>query len=100
MLSVLQVRIGKSYSEKNGIENGTPQGSIVSTLLFSIMINYVFMEIKNGTGCSLFADDGAKREIHCKDITGDYCKCRRVVIQIGALHFQLRKQRQCSSQGK
>lgn len=55
----IKVRIGNSYSEKCMIENGTPQGSIVSPLLFSIMINDVFEDLENGLGFSLFADDGA-----------------------------------------
>ncbi len=53
------MRIGNSYSEQFVIENGTPQGSIVSPLLFSIMINDVFEDLDNGLGLSLFADDGA-----------------------------------------
>lgn len=56
---LIQVRIGKSYSRKYIVENGTPQGSIISPLLFSILINDVFREIENGMGFSLFADDGA-----------------------------------------
>lgn len=55
----LQVRIGNKHSRKYEIENGTPQGSIISPLLFSIMINDVFDEIENGIRRSLFADDGA-----------------------------------------
>ena len=55
----IQVRVGKSLSGKFKIENGTPQGSIISPLLFSIMINEVFEEIESGMGFSLFADDGA-----------------------------------------
>ena len=55
----IQVKIGKCYSGKFVIENGTPQGSIVSPLLISNMINYVFMSLENGMGFSLFADDGA-----------------------------------------
>lgn len=49
----IQVRIGKSYSERFSVENGTPQGSIVSPLLFSLMI-HVFNDIERGVGCSLF----------------------------------------------
>ena len=56
---IIQARIGKKYSSKFGIENGTPQGSIVSPLIFSIMINDVFMELESGIGFSLFADDVA-----------------------------------------
>lgn len=55
----IQVRIGEVYSERFLVENGTPQGSIVSPLLFSLMINDVFDDIEGGLGCSLFADDGA-----------------------------------------
>lgn len=36
-----------------------PQGSIVSTLLFFIMINEKFGDVENGMRLSLFADDGA-----------------------------------------
>lgn len=56
---VIQVRIGNKYSGNYEIENGTPQGSIISPLLFSLMINEVFNEVENGVGLSLFADDGA-----------------------------------------
>uniref|UniRef100_A0A669EWH7 Reverse transcriptase domain-containing protein n=1 Tax=Oreochromis niloticus TaxID=8128 RepID=A0A669EWH7_ORENI len=55
----IQVRIGKVFSERFLVENGTPQGSIVSPLLFSLMIDDVFNDIEAGVGCSLFADDGA-----------------------------------------
>ncbi len=41
------------------MENGTPQGSIVSPLLFSIKINGIVKDIQNLTGIALFADDGA-----------------------------------------
>lgn len=68
----IQVKIGKCYSDKTVIENGIPQGSIVSPLLFSIMINDVFMGLENGMGLSLFADDGAiwKRGRNLKFIMG------------------------------
>lgn len=51
--------IRKKYSGKFVVESGTPQGSVVSPLLFSIIISDVFMGMKNGRGFSLFADDGA-----------------------------------------
>lgn len=41
------------------VENGTPQGSVVSPLLFSLMVDDVFSDIEAGVGCSLFADDGS-----------------------------------------
>jgi len=56
---LIQVKIGESYSRKYIVENGTPQGSIISPLLFSILINNVYKDIENGMGFSLFADDGA-----------------------------------------
>ena len=40
------------------VDNGTPQGSVISPILFSIMINAVYSDISSDTGISLFAVDG------------------------------------------
>ncbi len=55
----IQVRIGNEVSNAIHIENGTPQGSVISPLLFSIMINDLFNQVESEVGKSLFADDGA-----------------------------------------
>uniref|UniRef100_A0A3B3YS32 Reverse transcriptase domain-containing protein n=1 Tax=Poecilia mexicana TaxID=48701 RepID=A0A3B3YS32_9TELE len=55
----IQVKIGCQFSKLCKIENGTPQGSVVSPTLFSVMINDIFKELSIGFGKSLFADDGA-----------------------------------------
>lgn len=47
------MRVGGAVSSGTGIENGTPQGSIISPPLFNVMINDI------GTGLSLFTDDVA-----------------------------------------
>lgn len=52
------MRIGKEFSTGYDVQNGTLQGSIVSPVLFSIMINEVFGDIDYSMGVSLFADDG------------------------------------------
>ena len=52
----IQVKIGKELSESHVVENGTPQRSVISPTLFSVMIN---RGIPAGMGRSLFADDGA-----------------------------------------
>ena len=56
---VIQVKIGSEESESHEVENGTPQGSVISPTLFTIMINDIFENIPIGMGRSLFADDGA-----------------------------------------
>ena len=41
------------------MENGTPQGGVISPLIFSVMINAVFDGVSPDIGRSLFADDEA-----------------------------------------
>ena len=50
-----QVRVAASYSEVYNLENGIPQGSTLSPILFSIMIN----DLPNSVDCpiALYADD-------------------------------------------
>jgi len=55
----IQVRVGSEYSRILSIENGTPQGSVSSPILFNLMISDIFNNIEIGIGRSLFADDGA-----------------------------------------
>lgn len=56
---VIQVKIGQELSNQYNVENGTPQGSVISPILFSIMINDIYSELPLDMGRSLFADDGA-----------------------------------------
>lgn len=52
----IQVRVGKELSNKMELTNGTPQGSVISPLLFLIMINDLPDGITN-SDITLFADD-------------------------------------------
>lgn len=54
-----QVRIGEEMSTLHDILNGTPQGSVISPILFNIMINYIYERVKPSMGKALYADDGA-----------------------------------------
>jgi hypothetical protein len=53
-----QVQVGSVLSEIAVQQNGTPQGSIISPMLFLIMINDLKLNIP-GVELSLFADDSA-----------------------------------------
>ena len=48
------MRVGKSRSDL--VDNG---GSVISPLLFSIMINDIYSQVRPDIGRLLFADDGA-----------------------------------------
>ena len=54
----LQVRVGADLSNIQLLENGTAQGSVISPLLFLIMINDL-PKCLDGVESSLFADDSA-----------------------------------------
>ncbi len=49
----IKVRVGGAFSETVGIDNGTPQGSVISPVLFNVMINDIFQEVGAGYGLSL-----------------------------------------------
>ena len=52
----IQVRINQTVSNTHFLDNGTPQGSIISPLLFAIMINDLPDKLHD-VNASLFADD-------------------------------------------
>ena len=53
-----QVKVEGHLSDIHKLENGTPQGSVISPILFLIAIND-FPELDNGVKKSIFADDSA-----------------------------------------
>ena len=55
----IQVKVGAEYSSVYTVENGTPQGSVCSPLLFNITINDIFSQVEQSIGKSLYVDDGA-----------------------------------------
>jgi len=55
----IEVRIGSELSSIYTIDNGTPQGSVCSPILFNIMINDVFDGVNQRINRALYADDGA-----------------------------------------
>lgn len=56
---VVEVKVKEYHSRMYPVENGTPQGSACSPILFNIMINDVFAQVDRSIGKSLYADDGA-----------------------------------------
>ena len=54
----IRVRIGARVSNSYELQNGTPQGSVISPLLFLLMVNDID-EPTNGVKLSLFADNSA-----------------------------------------
>lgn len=50
----IQIKIGSEISSKSMVENGTPQGSVTSSVPFSVMINDILVNIQPGIGHSLW----------------------------------------------
>jgi len=59
-----QVRCRSALSAPHQLQNGLPQGSCISPVLFNIMIDDLFHDIPHGVSFSLYADDSA---IWCSD---------------------------------
>lgn len=57
-----RVRVGNEMSEEFKVENGTLQGSVISPILFNIMISDMINKTEEEYRMSLFADDGAIRK--------------------------------------
>ena len=78
------------------VENGTPQGSGISLVLFNVMVNDNFKDIGSGFGFSLFADDGAvwKRGRNIKHITEKIQEALNKIMDWGSrdLRYQRKKQ--------
>ena len=56
----ISVLMGDYLSERHSLDNGTPQGSVISPTLFNIMIDDLFEHVTNkNINTSKFADDGA-----------------------------------------
>ncbi len=53
----IRVRIGDQTSDIHTLENGTPQGSVISPTLFNIMVDSLSKYINPTTSLSQFADD-------------------------------------------
>lgn len=54
---IIKVRIGNVLSDPFKMENGLPQGSVISVILFLIAINDIFSSIQRPVKGFLFADD-------------------------------------------
>ncbi|KAL2092947.1 hypothetical protein ACEWY4_010259 [Coilia grayii] len=53
----LRVRIGEALSNEFSVEGGIPQGSVISPILFNIMINDIFEKLNKMNDGLLYADD-------------------------------------------
>ena len=64
----IQVRLGNTLSEQHDLENGCPQGSVISPILFNLIINTLHKTLEEHKKISLsgYADDSTVwRKHHC-----------------------------------
>ena len=53
------VRVGTAMSSRCVLENGVPQGSVLSVTLFAVAINNIVQCVHTPVSCSLYVDDFA-----------------------------------------
>jgi hypothetical protein len=51
--------VGLELSREYEVENGTPQGTDISPIFFTMMSDDIFGDIGQDIGVALYADDGA-----------------------------------------
>ena len=64
-----KVRCRSTFSDLHFLENGLPQGSCLSPILFNFFIDDLFDLLPTGISSSLYADDSA---IWCSDVDPDH----------------------------
>jgi retron-type reverse transcriptase len=52
-----RVNIGNTFSSERTLENGIPQGSVLSVILFNIAINSLTKIMKGSVKFAMYADD-------------------------------------------
>ncbi|XDV25401.1 hypothetical protein PO909_029322 [Leuciscus waleckii] len=82
----IEVRIGSESSSTYTIENGTPQGSVCSPILFNIMINDVFDGVNQRINRALYADDGALW-VRGRNIDNLQQRMQTAISQVGKWSF-------------
>lgn len=53
----IRFKVGNAVSDEFIIENGIPQGSVISPILFNIMINDIYEKLGDSNEGLLYADD-------------------------------------------
>ena len=54
---IIKIKIANVLSRPNKIDNGVPQGSVISVTLFLLAINDIVNYISLPVKCTIFADD-------------------------------------------
>ncbi len=65
----IRVRVGAEHAEHEIIENGSPQGSVISPILFNVMIDTLYEALSRKgpdepVDLSQFADDSSIWHVH------------------------------------
>ena len=78
---LIKVRVGNTLSSPFKLEEGVPQGSVLSVTCFAVAINSVISEISSPVRASLFVDDLA---IYCTAYDAESA-CRYILKSINSI---------------